>query len=222
VSEKPKDLDRQLVLALEGAGVDRVLDVGANVGQYARRLRAAGWCREILSFEPLPDAHAELVEAAADDPLWHVAPSVAVGSASGRARLQRSHESDMSSLRAQTERLRALSPSSAVVETLEVDVRPLAALVTPRGARERLFLKVDVQGGEDAVLDGVGALWAQLAGVQLELALSRLYVGEPRYLDGCTRLESLGFHLGLVLPGYFDGKVKRQLQFDGVFLKGEI
>jgi FkbM family methyltransferase len=221
VSEKPRDLTRQLVLALERAGVDRVLDVGANVGQYARRLRAAGWRGDILSFEPLPDAHAELAAAAGDDPRWHVARPVAVGAGPGRALLHRSRESDMSSLRGQTARLRALSPSSAVAGTLEVEVGALDALVTPRDARERLFLKVDVQGGEDAVLDGVGRLWSRLAGIQLELALSRLYEGERGYLDTCARLESLGFHLALVLPGYFDGKLARQLQFDGVFLRGE-
>jgi FkbM family methyltransferase len=221
VSEKPKDLDRQLALALEGAGVERVVDVGANVGQYARRLRAAGWTGRILSVEPLADAHAALEAAAAHDPHWEVAPPVAVGARAGRATLERSEESDMSSLRPQTDRLRTLSPSSAVVERLAVDVRPLAAVVAPAGRCERLFVKIDVQGGEDAVLDGVGALWRHLVGVQLELALARLYEGERSYLEVCARLESLGFHLALVLPGYFDGKVKRQLQFDGVFLRGE-
>jgi FkbM family methyltransferase len=219
VSEKPKNLDRQLALALESARVERVLDVGANVGQYARRLRAAGWRGDILSFEPLPDIRAALEAAAADDPAWEVAPAVAVGAAVGAGMFERSNESDMSSLRPQTERLRALSPSSAVAEVLDVEVRPLGALVTPRHAGERLFLKIDVQGGEDAVLDGVGPLWARLVGIQLELALTRLYEGERGYLETCARLESLGFRLALVLPGYFDGKLRRQLQFDGVFLR---
>lgn len=219
MSEKPKNLDRQLALALESARVERVLDVGANVGQYARRLRAAGWRGDILSFEPLPDIRAALEAAAADDPAWEVAPAVAVGAAVGAGMFERSNESDMSSLRPQTERLRALSPRSAVAEVLDVEVRPLGALVTPRHAGERLFLKIDVQGGEDAVLDGVGPLWARLVGIQLELALTRLYEGERGYLETCARLESLGFRLALVLPGYFDGKLRRQLQFDGVFLR---
>ncbi len=221
MSEKPKDLARQLVLALDGTGTQRVIDVGANTGQYARRLRAAGWAGDIVSFEPLPEVHGVLAAAAADDPRWRVAPPVAVGAASGRAVLHRSRESDMSSLRAQTARLEALSPSSRVADTLEVEVRPLAELVTPGSADERLFVKMDVQGYEDAVLDGLGPLWANVTGLQLELALTRLYTGERLYMESCRRLESLGFRLALVLPGYFDGKVKRQLQFDGVFLRDE-
>jgi len=218
VSEKPRDLDRQIVLALEAARVDRVLDVGANAGQYARRLRRAGFAGAILSFEPLEDLHAALEAMASDDPLWHIAPPVAIAAAPGRAVFHRSAESDMSSLRAQTPLLEHLSPSSAIVEQVEVDVRPLALAVTPEPG-ERLFVKVDVQGGEAAVLDGLGGLWAHVVGLQLELALATLYAGEATYLDTCRRLAGLGFELALVLPGYFDGKVARQLQFDGVFLR---
>ncbi len=218
MSEKPKDLRRQLVLALEGAGIDRVLDVGANTGQYARRLRKAGYAGRILSFEPLPDLHAELGQASADDAAWSIAPAVAVAAEAGRAQLQRSAESDMSSLLPQTALLERLSPTSAIVETIEVDVRPLADLVQPEPG-ERLFLKIDVQGAEAIVLDGVGGLWPFIAGLQLELPLAPVYQGEASYLEVCRRLESLGFALGLVLPGYFDGKLRRQLQFDGVFLR---
>lgn len=218
MSEKPKDLDRQLVRALEHGRVDRVLDVGANAGQYAARLRRAGWRGPILSFEPLADLQAELVRAAANDAHWHVAPAVALGARRERAVLHRSAESDMSSLAAQASVLERLSPSSVVVATAEVEVRPLADMLDA-GSSERLFLKLDVQGTEAAVLDGLGRLWAQIVGVQLELALTPLYAGEPRYLDVCRRLESLGFALALVMPGYFDGKVARQLQFDGVFLR---
>src|SRR4051794_15879966 len=57
---------------MERHNVDLVIDVGANVGQYATRLRQAGYSGRIVSFEPLPDAFADLARAAADDPLWDV------------------------------------------------------------------------------------------------------------------------------------------------------
>lgn len=218
MSEKPKDLDRQLVLALQSRGVDRVLDVGANEGQYARRLRRAGYAGRILSFEPLAGPRAVLEAGRAGDEGWELAPAIAVGATPSRALLHRSAESDMSSLLEQSALLRQISPSSAVVETTEVEVAPLQVLVRP-AAGERLFLKVDVQGAENLVLDGLGSLWARLEGVQLELSLVALYEGETSYLDLCARLHALGFSLALVLPGYFDGKLRRQVQFDGVFLR---
>ncbi|TVQ29684.1 MAG: FkbM family methyltransferase [Geminicoccaceae bacterium] len=219
MSEKPKDLDRQLVLLLEGARVDRVIDVGANQGQYAARLRRAGYGGPILSFEPQPEAHAALVRAASDDKAWEVAAPLALGASTGTAHLAVSAEDDMSSLRDQTAVLRRLSPSSAVQARIEVAMARLdRRLADEPGAR--LLVKLDVQGSEDAVLDGMAGLWPRVVAVQLELALTPLYHGEWRYLETCTRLESLGYRLALVLPGYFDGKVKRQLQIDGVFVRG--
>ena len=57
---KLKELDAQLVYTLDRQAVDAVIDVGANVGQYAQRLRAAGWAGPILSIEPIPEVHAVL------------------------------------------------------------------------------------------------------------------------------------------------------------------
>ena len=74
-----------------------MIDVGANLGQYATRLRAAGWAGPILSIEPIPEVHRQLGRAAAADPAWEVAPPLAVGAADGEVALEVSAESDMSS-----------------------------------------------------------------------------------------------------------------------------
>ena len=50
--------------------IELVLDVGANAGQYATRLRDDGYRGQLISFEPTSDAFALLQDAAADDPQW--------------------------------------------------------------------------------------------------------------------------------------------------------
>ena len=65
---EPEQLERFLAVFK----VDCVFDVGANVGQYATRLREIGFRGLIVSFEPNPDAAEVLREAAADDDRWIV------------------------------------------------------------------------------------------------------------------------------------------------------
>lgn len=216
---KPREPWDQLVHALSFHGIDAVLDVGANRGQYARRLRRHGWSGPVLSFEPLPDLYAELCAAAAGDPAWQVAPPMALGARAGTAVLYRSAESDMSSLLPQGLLLRQISPSSRVVEQVTVAVDRLDRRPEVAPCWRRLFLKIDVQGFEPEVLAGATGLDARLAGLQLEAGLVPLYEGERDFRHLLRLVEAKGFSLHLLIPGYYERKLGRQLQVDMVFFR---
>ncbi|MCS6778355.1 MAG: FkbM family methyltransferase [Geminicoccaceae bacterium] len=219
---KAREPMRRLVNALERFAVDLVVDGGANEGQYAALLRELGWRGPILSVEPIPELHARLVARALRDPAWHVAPAVALGPANGRAPLEVSAEPDMSSLLPQSALLARLSPSSRTVRTIEVPVvrldelEPLAS-----GPWRRVFVKLDVQGYEAAVLDGIATLWPRVVGVQLELSLVPLYEGEKGWRDTIDRMASFGYVPWLFLPGYVEPRSARELQMDVVFFREE-
>ena len=219
-TEKPRTGPARLVAVLAHEAVDAVLDVGANEGQYGRLLRDAGYAGPILSFEPLPGPHAALTAAAAGDPAWRVAPPMALGKVAGEVVIERSAESDMSSILPQSPLLQTLSPSSAVVERLAVPCARLDALgqlLDP--AWRRLHLKIDVQGFEPHVLAGARGLLPRIATIQLELALQPVYAGEVDWRVMVDRLRDLGFRPALVLPGYFERKLARMLQLDMLFAR---
>jgi FkbM family methyltransferase len=217
---KARPLEAQLSAVLERFAVDCVLDVGANAGQYGARLREWGYRGRIVSFEPLSDAHRTLTRRAAPDPLWLVAPRMALGDRDGEVEIEVSAESDMSSILPQSALLRRISPSSAVVRRETVTMRRLDGLaeeyLKPDGG---IFLKVDAQGFEPQVLAGAGQLLARLQGVQLEMSLVRCYDGERDFRDMIDDLEDAGFRLYLLFPGYFERKLARQLQIEGVFMR---
>jgi FkbM family methyltransferase len=217
---KARPHEAQLVAMLARFEISCVLDVGANVGQYALMLREWGFADRIISFEPLAAAHAVLAERAAADPRWEVAPRMAIGDREGEVELEVSAESDMSSILPQSEMLRRISPSSAVLRHERVPIARLESAAQPYLAPEdRIFLKIDTQGFEPQVLAGAGSLMARLCGLQLEMSLVPCYEGEVGFRTMLDRLAAAGFVPYLFIPGYFERKLGRQLQLDGVFMR---
>ena len=75
--------DLRLAKFLADQRIALVLDIGANRGQFATGLFAAGYAGRIVSFEALPIAHAVLTAAAARNDRWAVAPAGALSDAAG-------------------------------------------------------------------------------------------------------------------------------------------
>ncbi|MGI9301406.1 MAG: FkbM family methyltransferase, partial [Gammaproteobacteria bacterium] len=188
-------------------------------GQYATALRHAGFDGRIVSFEPLTQAHARLIRVADGDPLWTIAPRMAIGAAHGETTIHVSAESDMSSilpLREDTERKLA---SSRYIGRETIPMRTLDELWDDYADSAGVFVKIDTQGYEDKVLDGLGERIDAVRGAQLELALTPLYEGETLYRDMLDRLARHELTPHLIIPGYYSRHHQRMLQFDAVFFR---
>ena len=211
---------QRLVRVLEHHDVDVVLDIGANVGQYAQRLRRGGYAGRIVSFEPLSKAHLALEQAARDDPGWQVAPRLALGDSDQPVMLHVSAESDMSSVLDFTPDMARLLDSSAYVGSEIASQARLEAVfgkfVDPG---ERVAIKIDTQGTEHRVLAGAQGVLARIAVIQTELAVVPVYQGEPDYRIMIDQLDALGFLPVLFIPGYFNRRTARLIAMDGVFVR---
>lgn len=213
---------RNLLRVLEYHAVDLVIDVGANVGQYAQRLRLGGYRGRIVSFEPLSEAHAALTAAAAGDPDWIVAPRTAVGDGFEPLGLNISANSDMSSVLDWTAEMKDLLDSSAFVGRETAPQTRLDAVFGDYARpTDRVLLKIDTQGYERQVLDGAAGVMERLPLVQLELSIVEAYDGEPSYLAMIEHLGRIGYRPILFLPGYFNRRTARLIQMDGVFLRSD-
>jgi len=217
---KAKPPNAQLAAVLARFGITCVLDVGANCGQYGAMLRAWGYRGRIVSFEPLALAHIALAQRARADPGWEVAPRMALGERDGEVEIAVSAESDMSSILPQSALLEEVSPSSAVIRREAVPLRRLDGVVgSYLRSDDRSFLKIDTQGYEAQVLAGTAGLIERLSGIQLEMSLLPIYEGEQDFRTTFDQLAAAGFEPYLLLPGYFERKLARQLQVDGVFMR---
>ncbi len=210
----------RLVRMLAANGIDLVLDVGANDGGYATTIREAGYRGRILSFEPLSSAHARLVAATADDPLWAAAPRMAIGEEDGEVTINIAGNSASSSILPMTDSHRSAAPESSYVGSETVAVRRLDGVGHPLlDAAAAPFLKIDTQGYEKQVLAGAAGLLPRLQGVQVELSLLHLYENQVLWRDMIAALERAGFDLWALVPGFFDPRSGRMLQCDGIFFR---
>jgi FkbM family methyltransferase len=210
----------QIVSALKNFGIDFVFDIGANRGQFASELRNGGYSGEIVSFEPLSAAHAALQIASKNDAKWCVYPRCALGDRNGEIEINVAGNSVSSSILPMLESHEKAAPLSVYQGTEIVNIKTLDAVAAEYSSIGRTsFLKIDTQGFEWQVLNGARDTLPNIRGVLLELTLSPLYEGQHLWRETIDRLESEGFLLWALQPGFTDPVDGRTLQADGIFFR---
>jgi FkbM family methyltransferase len=210
----------RLAAMLSHHKVDIVLDIGANVGQFAWALRRAGYCGNIVSFEPLSDAHAALLEASRRDALWEIAPRTAIGENEGEIEIHISGNSVSSSILGMLDSHVSAAPTSNYVGT---ETAPICTIDSITGtycpAEKCVFMKIDSQGYEPQILDGASELLQKALGVQMELSLVPLYEDQQLSDVLIERMHALGFTTWAIWPALFDPETGRMLQADITFFR---
>ncbi|PZN92552.1 MAG: FkbM family methyltransferase [Alphaproteobacteria bacterium] len=212
--------DAQLQALLDGFAPDLVLDIGANTGQYGALLRRLGYTGRIVSFEPLPDAHAALVAQTAADPRWTAAPRTAIGDHDGEITINIAGNSASSSLLAMLDSHRAAAPESAYVGTATAPIARLDSIAPPLiGEARQVHVKIDTQGYEAQVLAGGADVIAAAATLQIELSLTALYAGQASHDALLADLAARGLVLWGLWPGFAEPASGRILQVDALLAR---
>ncbi|MFD5826114.1 FkbM family methyltransferase [Lentzea sp. NPDC060358] len=207
----------RLARLCERAGVQTVLDVGANSGQYARLIRSGGYRGRIISCEPLAEPCGRLRAAARTDPRWHVVRA-ALGRQRGTITVHVAGNSYSSSVLDMLPSHAEAAPESVYVGAEEAPMTTVDDLLDDVTAPSTL-LKIDVQGYEGEVLAGASRSLGRIAAVQLELSLIPLYTGQLLMGELVEMLSGRGFDLWSIEPGFRDGRTGQMLQCDGIFVR---
>jgi FkbM family methyltransferase len=209
LARKPDALLQQKRI-LGSQPVRAILDVGANVGQTATRLRKAFPGATIHCLEPFPDSYESLCRAHANDGL--VRPHrLAVAESSGQRTFFVSRGSEMNSLLpvAADGDLHMGGPQADVVGEIRVEAITLDEFCAREGIDHVDVLKMDIQGGELMALRGATELLQRQAVdiIYSEVLFAELYDEGASFDQVWRYLEQFGYTLyGLydLTPGHND------------------
>ncbi len=216
ISKHPNTVNGRRRRLLTYLGVDVLIDVGANRGQYAEQVRFDGYPGQLISVEPASAPFAALQAAAADDAGWEVVRAAA-GAESGSLQLNLSGRDLFNSFRPITAMTERVDPRSHFVATEEVAVRTLDELVAGRG--KRLAVKIDVQGYEREVLAGGEDSLRRAVYAEIETGVHPQYEDAMLFGETLQRLAEFGLTLAAVENILTEHATGRSLAFNGLFVR---
>ena len=203
----------------ERYGVDLVLDVGANAGQFVRGLRAF-YKGDIISFEPVSAAFGLLSKAAAGDPRWKCY-RWALGEENATRAIHVYRQTSLSSFFNANEfavrrwKDGATDPTEEVVTVRRLD--EVLEEVVPDHQARRIFLKMDTQGCDREVFRGLGKQVGRVVALQSEVSVISIYEGMPHWTESVAEYEHSGFGVAGMFPVTLDGC--RVIEFDCLMVR---
>jgi len=207
-----RDLKRQGILP------KTVIDVGANVGQFAVASAKLFPDVQVHSCEPLPECVAKLRHHAKRLGNIEVYP-VALGESSGEVQLHVNTHRHSSSILPLLEAHRLAFPKAQVTGSLAVELSTLDSVMANIELPQPCLLKIDVQGYESKVLRGAIETLSRIDHVILEASFKLLYEGESLFVDIVNEMADYGFRF-LRPVGWLSHPVTGEiLQMDALFVR---
>lgn len=199
-------------------GIETVLDIGANMGQFARWIRSVLPEACIYSFEPIKECYDRLIENMAKARNFH-ALNYALGDTDTHQVMHVNVFTPSSSLLPMADLHKRNFPYTTAQHLEKVEIKRLDAVAEDLKLAGNLLIKIDVQGYEDRVIQGGQNVMSRAEVLIVETSFKGLYIGQPMFEDIYDMLSQIGFrYIGALeqLRSPLDGSV---LQADSVFIK---
>jgi FkbM family methyltransferase len=195
--------------------VENILDVGANNGQWALRVREGGFEKKITSFEPTC-AFEMLKKNTFQDSNWNCV-NMAVSNHTGDSRIYLASNGNLSSSILQPDEILMQGFGIEFNDSIEVPTTTLDEYLS-NSQIEEFYLKIDVQGAEKLVLEGVENSVSKCVAVEFESSLRSLYKGESNHYDLAKWLIQRGFTPYQVVITHWDNSMAA-ISLDSIFIR---
>ena len=149
------DIDTQRRLKIiQNYRINKLIDIGANEGQYSTTMRRFGFDEKIISFEPLKDAFIKLQKISANDKNWKIY-NYGFGSSDFKGVINVSANSQSSSLLNILPLHTNIEPNSKYIAQQPIEIKRLDSVFDSFFEEgDIVMIKIDTQGSEKNVLEG--------------------------------------------------------------------
>jgi|TARA_B110000093_G_C12815353_1_gene344568 FkbM family methyltransferase len=206
------------VKIMKNYNIDTILDIGANIGQYAIIMRGCKFNGKIISFEPLNKAYEKLKQNSKNDKKW-IINNYAIGDSDENQIINIAGNSYSSSFLDMNETHLEAAPKSKYTGNQKTQIKKLDSIYTHFcNKKNNVMVKIDTQGFEKNVIDGAIKNLNNIKIIQLEMSIIELYKGEMLFQQMTQYLEDRGFVLISLENGFSNSTTGELLQVDGIFV----
>lgn len=218
--KKYPDIDlRRRKKLLDHHNINKIIDVGANSGQYASQTFKLGFKGEIISFEPLKSVYKKLHNKVKNKQNW-TSFNFGLAEKFQEIEINVSKNTFSSSILQLKDNLVESEPASKYISKEKITTKKLDDIFNELYEKEDIvLLKIDVQGYEKNVLDGAKESLSKIKGIQIEMSIEELYEGELLFSEMKQYLNELGYSLYSLENGFYDERTGKLLQVDGIFFR---
>ena len=203
---------------LKSLNIQTVLDIGANVGQFATTINAILPQARIYAFEPLPECHAQLRARMRDVPNFS-AINLGLGDQSGEITFERNAFTPSSSFLKMNSVHKTAFPYTSDTHSVRVSVECLDTIAATLEITDPLMIKIDVQGYEDRVIRGGEQTIRRALLIIVETSFETLYEGQPLFDDIYRQMVGWGFVYSGSLDQLHHPRRGNVIQADSIFIR---
>jgi len=195
-----------------------IIDIGANVGQFGKKIRQYYPDAHLYSFEPIPFVCDELKLNFKDDPNF-TAINAGLGDSDGKTKFHLNLFSDSSSMLEIGELHKKNFPYTKDEIEIEVEIKKLDNCFKPEQLVKPYLVKIDVQGFEEQVINGGTEVIRNADMIITESSYKELYKGQSLFDVLYDKLKDMGFDFAGNLEQMESAFTGEPLQGDAIFIK---
>lgn len=172
--------------------IKTVLDIGANVGQFASEIRNILPDAKILSFEPIKDCFDKLnIKMQNDDKFYSF--NYALGEEEREVEINKNEYLPSSSILTMSKNHTDLFPHTQKTTKEKILIKKMDEIIELKDLEKEILIKIDAQGFEDKIIKGGINIIKNSKAMLVETSFIELYKNQPLFDDIYKQLTEIGF-----------------------------